>query len=82
MAKDNAEKQNAPLCVGDVTERRHNRWLLVFYDLIIFAVSFWGAIIYKRIPEEATSAVIVWQLMLSLVLIFGMRFFLKVYKSV
>ena len=82
MAKDNAEKQNAPLRVGDVTERRHNRWLLVFYDLIIFAVSFWGAIIYKRIPEAATSAVIVWQLMLSLVLIFGMRFFLKVYKSV
>ncbi len=82
MSKDNVEKLNTPLRVGDVTERRRNRWLLVFYDLIIFAVSFWGAIIYKRIPEAVTPTVIVWQLALSLALIFGMRFCLKVYKSV
>ncbi len=82
MANKNAEKESAPLPVGDVAERRCNRWLLVFYDLIIFAIGFWGAIMFKRAAWVVTPIVLIYQFALAGALVFGMRFCFKVYKVV
>lgn len=85
MSKKDKENKITVKVVDDngTIERLGNRWLMVFYDTILYTVCWWIIfILHPSMPQkpELQVAGIYWAI--GYVLFFGFRFLLKCYKQI